>query len=458
MSGADAVDDRDPIERIAEEFADRHRRGETVRVEDYASKHPDLASDLRRLLPTVAFLELGKSAVGRSRSGRSRGPAPDEAPPVERLGDNRIVRELGRGGMGIVYEAEQEGLGRRVAVKVLPSHARFDESCRRRFLREAKAIALLDHPNIVPIHAVAEADGVPYYVMGLVEGAGLDRLLAGDVPGRSDAAVLEHARWVAGLGRQAAEALAYAHARGVLHRDVKPANLLLDRVGKLWLADFGLAKLVDDLALTYTGDLPGTLRYLAPECLHNEGDARSDVYSLGLTLYELLCGDPAFDESNRVRLMRQIQETEPRPLRERNPEFPRDLETIIHKAMTREPSGRYATAAEMAEDLRRFLEGEPILARRSGRIERSLLWARRNRTVAALGGACIGLALIATVLAAMAIMAPPMPLPPDDRPALKGRFPRDGFGPPPASKMFPFDGPPPRRRPGPPQKGGRDRP
>jgi serine/threonine protein kinase len=442
MTSPDAS--RDPLDALAEEFAERCRRGERPSVEEYAGLYPEMAEEIRRLLTTVAFLERGRRGATRPGSGSGE-IASAAALPFERLGENRLIREIGRGGMGVVYEAIQEPLGRRVAVKVLPGRASADGRGRERFLREAKAIARLRHPHIVPIHALGEQDGTPYYVMPLIDGAGLDRILA-DPPANLPGDPNGRARWVAELGRQAAEALAHAHGEGVLHRDIKPANLLLDSAGALWLADFGLAKLADDLALTGTGELPGTLRYLAPECLTSEPDARSDVYSLGLTLYELLVGRPAFGETDRVRLLHQIQWQPIDPPRVSVPDVPRDLETIILKASAQEPSARYASAEALGDDLARFLDGRPILARRASAWERLGRWRRRNPVVSALVMLSIVLALFGGYFFVLFLRAP---------------HPRPG-GPPP-----PFEGPalggpapPPRPRPGqpPPRKPARPRP
>jgi serine/threonine protein kinase len=304
--------------------------------------------------------------------------------------------------------AVQETLGRRVAVKVLPRHALGSARSRERFLREARVAARLRHPNIIPIHEIGEQDGVPYFVMPLIDGEGLDRLLAersGVIPGGPR----ERALWVAALGRQAALALAYSHSQDVLHRDIKPSNLLLDVAGTLWLADFGLAKLADEFSLTGTGDLPGTLRYLAPECLHREGDTRSDIYSLGLTLYELLVGRPAFAECDRARLLHQIQSHPVTAPRQLVSGLPRDLETIVMKAYAFEPAARYPTAAAMADDLARFLDGRPIRARRASPLERLVRWASRNRVVTGLAASSVVLGLIAAFFFALFLLAPPHP-------------------------------------------------
>ena len=396
----------DPLDAMAEEYAGRCRRGERPPVEEYAARLPGRAEEVRRLLATVALLERAKGGAGAAPGSGSGEIASIAALPIAWLGENRVIRELGRGGMGIVYEAIQDSLGRRVAVKVMPRHALADARARERFFREAKAVARLRHPHIVPIHALGEQDGMPYYVMPLIDGAGLDRLLAspdGIVP--HDPA--DRARWAAGLGLQAAWALAHAHEQGILHRDIKPANLLIDSSGTLWLADFGLAKLADELALTGTGELPGTLRYLAPECLGAEPDARSDLYSLGLTLYELLVGRPAFGETDRVRLLHQIQSEPVVAPRAIVPGVPRDLETIVLKASAHDPGARYASASDLAEDLARFLDGRPIRARRASAVERLDRWRRRNPAVAMLAALTVVLALFGGYFFALYLVAPP---------------------------------------------------
>src|SRR5207244_1327965 len=202
---------------------------------------------------------------------------------------------------------------------------------------------------------------------------------------------------VARIGVQVADALEYAHRQGIQHRDIKPSNLLLDTTGTVWVTDFGLAKADDRQNLTHTGDILGTLRYMPPEAFEGRADARGDVYSLGLTLYELLALRPAFDESDRHRLIRQVSEVEPAPLRKVRPDLPRDLETIVHKAIDREPAHRYQTAGDLAADLQRFIDDEPIYARRLTARERAWRWCRRNPVVAGLTAAVVFLLLGVTV-------------------------------------------------------------
>ncbi len=339
---------------------------------------------------------------------------PGAVPGLGELGDFRLLREIGRGGMGVVYEAEQVSLRRRVALKVLPFAAALDPRQLQRFKNEALAAAHLRHEHIVPVHTVGEERGVHYYAMQFVEGRSLAHLIAelraegasspatGETP---PAAALSTERssggrryyeWVASLGRQAALALEHAHAVGVVHRDVKPANLLLDPRGQLWVTDFGLAQMAGDAGLTVTGELLGTLRYASPEqVLARQGvvDQRSDVYSLGATLYELLTLRPVFEGRDRNELLRQIADDEPRPPRSLHPTVPRELETVVLKALAKEPAERYPTARALADDLQRFLDNRPVLARRPTAAERLRKLVRRHPSLVAAG--VIVLALIA---------------------------------------------------------------
>ena len=513
----------DPLEVLAAEFVERQRRGESPSVAEYAARHPELAAEIEEAFPAIAVMEQLKAHKEQQSGTR----ASLGGVGLERLGDFRIVGEIGRGGMGIVYEAFQESLGRRVAVKVLPRQSLLEPQQLRRFQREAQTAARLHHTNIVPVFGVGEHDGFHFIVMQLIDGAGLDDVLqqirrtgdrilpeanvddrlssrpsadpfaqtpaADDTPsGQASAgrepfamprsrragevsrlalAILQgrfgqsrgfdanhsepaasgpisaacaahgplspasaateefnangdgrpeeesrptllaptdfptngtmarlgppHWRSTATIGQQVAEALHYAHSHHTLHRDIKPANLLLDSQGVAWVTDFGLAKAMEHDHLTQTGGVVGTLRYMAPEQFSGQTDARSDIYSLGLTLYELLTLRPAFDANSRNGLIAKITTGEPPAPRKLNPAIPRDLETIIIKAMAREPRDRYATAGEMARDLECFLDDRPIQARRASAGERLWRWARRNRALAAL--AACSLVLLATV-------------------------------------------------------------
>ncbi|MFO0907489.1 MAG: serine/threonine-protein kinase, partial [Isosphaeraceae bacterium] len=318
---------------------------------------------------------------------------------LSEVGGFRVVREIGRGGMGVVYEAEQPPLGRRVALKILPPAASLDPRHRQRFEIEAQAAALLHHENIVSIFGFGTDRGVDYFAMPLIEGWSLSDVIRDrrSQPSRSGsetpctvapclpAGGRSYVLAVARLMLQAADALDHAHSVGVIHRDIKPSNLLVDARGKLWVADFGLARIGrGEPALTGTGDLLGTLRYMSPELLRGDRDVaspRSDLYALGATLYELLTLRPAFAVENREELYRRILHDEPPAPRGLNPSIPRDLETIVQKAMAKEPSARYATAGELADDLRRFLDDRPVVARRPGPLGLAVRWARRRRAV-----------------------------------------------------------------------------
>jgi serine/threonine protein kinase/WD40 repeat protein len=390
-----------PIDVLAEEFVARFRDGERPALSEYVRRAPELEQQIRALFPTLAALEQAKPS-GNNLTAPYIVTTP-EGLTLERLGDYRILREVGRGGMGVVYEAEQLSLGRRVALKVLQER-RLDSRHLSRFEREAKAAARLHHTNIVPVYGVGEADGVHFYVMQFIAGMGLDAVLeelrrmrtpgakhneADSGVNRSSGSLLsdtgqEYYRTVAKLGERVAEALHYAHQQGILHRDIKPSNLLLDTQGTIWVTDFGLAKTADSEDLTSTGDMVGTLRYMAPERFHGRVDARSDVYSLGLTLYELLAQRPAFDAKSKPELLRQATQAEPPPLHKLVRGLPRDLETAIQKSIAREPAERYASAREMADDLRAVIEDRPIKARRSNALERFGRWSRRNPAIAGL--------------------------------------------------------------------------
>jgi serine/threonine protein kinase len=350
------------------------------------------------------------------------------------LGDFRLLRQVGRGGMGVVYEAEQMSLGRRVALKVLPFAATMDPRHLHRFQNEARAAASLEHPHIVPVYGVGCERGVHYYAMKFIDGRSLADMIAaprqsaeprptseprplesGSAPplpdGRSsdstspvaaarteraprDAAAL---RQIAEWGIQAAEALEHAHGVGIVHRDIKPANLMIDGHGALWITDFGLARTVADAGLTMTGDVLGTLRYMSPEqalAKHGLVDHRTDVYSLGVTLYELLTGTPAIKGTDREEILRRLTLEDSRPPRLFDTSIPHDLETIVLKAMSRTPSERYSAAWELADDLRRFKMHEPIRAKRPNILQRARKWAIRHKPAVVAAALALGLALL----------------------------------------------------------------
>jgi serine/threonine protein kinase/WD40 repeat protein/tetratricopeptide (TPR) repeat protein len=450
--------EQNPVDRLAEEFAERLRRGERPSLAEYTTRYPDLADEIRELFPALVIMEQLKppaDATGVEGSAILVGTR------LQALGDYRILREIGRGGMGVVYEAEQLSLGRHVALKVLPAQALVNPTYLERFQREAKAAAKLHHTNIVPVFGVGEHQGVHFYAMQYISGEGLDRVLhdlrqlrqqGADVPGGPPSAPgtefaasvavsllsghftspavepaagetasllppeASHAtlsgdgsgggyyRSVARLGVQVADALAYAHRQGILHRDIKPSNLLLDAQGTVWVTDFGLAKAEGSDELTATGDIVGTVRYMAPERFDGQSLPQGDVYGLGLTLYELLTLRPAFEGDNRHRLIKRMLHEPPVSPRRLDPGIPRDLETVVLKCLARDPAERYAGAEALAEDLRRFLADRPIKARRTPWYEHTWRWCRRNPVVAGLLAVVAGLLIVVATVSTFAAL------------------------------------------------------
>lgn len=459
-----------PIDPIAEDFVARLRQGEYPAISEYAARHPGLADEIRELFPALVLIErarpdeYGHGSVAEQISSLEKLP--------EKLDDFRILREIGRGGMGVVYEAIQESLGRHVALKVLPRQILSNDAQAQRFQREARAAARLNHPNIVPVFGVGETDGIHYYAMQFIRGLGLDQVTAeikrlrpdrfknsesistvrnesdnradssnvpersaktlasgivsgvfpidttqnrmslfpndqqasgiADVGGSSKTRSIHESsriywRSIARIGEEVALALQYAADEGVLHRDIKPANLLLDLEGKVWVTDFGLATELNSDGLTQTGDIIGTLRYMAPERLKGISSPLVDVYSLGATLYELLTLQPLFGHLPREQMLQAVSSISPRRPRSIVPGIPQDLETIVLKAISKEPSERYSNAKQLAQDLRCFLENRPILARQSGTFDQVWKWGRRNPAVASLIAISTGLLLLLTV-------------------------------------------------------------
>jgi hypothetical protein len=388
--------------QVAEEIRAQLRAGRQPDVEELVKRHPQWEEQIRQLVPVLAVV------------GQLSTP-PAEAEALVQLGDFRILREVGRGGMGVVYQAEQASLRRRVALKVLPLAAALDSRQLQRFHNEAQAAAQLHHSNIVPIYAVGCERGVHYYAMQFIDGRTLADLireqrqmagLDGEAERPSDALTTSltappetttrevapatdrspvqrsYFRDVARLGAQAAEALECAHRQGVIHRDIKPANLMVDGRGHLWVTDFGLARMLNEIGPTLTGDIVGTMRYMSPEqAAARRGlvDQRTDLYSLGATLYELLTLRPVCDGQTRLEVLRQITGEEPPAPRRLNKVVPPELETIVLKALGKDPAERYGTAQELADDLKRFLRHEPIRARPPTLVERARKWARRHR-------------------------------------------------------------------------------
>lgn len=444
------------IGALLDEFLSQLRDGHQPKIDDFVARHPNYEPQIRQAFSAVLMVEDSRSLADDERSATDPVSQPFGQP--ERIGEFEIIREIGRGGMGLVFEAVQSSLDRRVAIKILKwSGANSAQSAR--FLNEAQAAARLHHTNIVPVFQVGQCDGIHYYAMQLIVGVALDTALGrlrsqadssnpnesplgkpkrkttreatlattqvslrgsqnslldgsdkrpdrhpidstsppgsqnanfGALPDYQDRSYF---RVVSRIVAQAAEALEYAHQSGVLHRDIKPANLILAADQHVWLTDFGLAK-IHDTSLTETGQIAGTLQYMAPERLEGIDNASCDIFSLGLTLFELITLRPVFDAPDHAALIGQLLRQRIPDPRTISPEIPTDLGLITMKATARDVSQRYVSAGEFARDLNCFLAGQPISARRVTRLDRVALWAKRNPLVASLTTA-IGLLLLA---------------------------------------------------------------
>ena len=506
------------IELLTDDFIRRFRLGENPSIEDYARRYPSIASEIVDVLASIEMMEqLSRCEVDyREQANGTR--AANRGTSSKRLGEFDIVREIGRGGMGVVFEAVDRALQRRVALKVLNDSTLATQKHIDRFHRESRLAAQLHHTNIVSVFGVGEENGTHFYAMQYVQGVSLQEIIlglrhldeAGDnerydsrakLSGSADDARLvaramllgrfaesrdvdahkdseqstsdegglnpivddndtvgsafdqtldisnskhdegnspdsSKPSWesdalpqqqfvvpapdtaagknlrlgpnlrlgtayfesVARIGVQVARALHYAHTNGILHRDVKPANLLFDAKGTVWVADFGLAKLAEHDDLTRTGDVVGTLKYMAPEQLAGQADARSDVHALGQTLYELLSLRPTCDGESYRDLVAQKQAACYTPLRKVHASIPRDLETIVHKSLDDQPAKRYQSAKELAEDLQRFLDDRPITARRVTSAEHVWRWCRRNRALAAFAAVASSLLILLPIV------------------------------------------------------------
>lgn len=461
------------LDQIADEFLAAGRSGDEPHIDEFVGSHPavidnpEIRKPLRQLLQTI-------QVFGHVADASVKAPVEQVADPELRfpqIEDYQLHRVSGRGGMGVVYEATQRSLSRRVALKVLPQQLLGDKQSRARFQLEARSAAQLHHTNIVPVFQVGNDGRHCFYAMQFIEGHSLDEVIRqlcefrdqdtsrsrhglppdasqqkrhnvcetdarshssgertkteanyktvqldalslvtenrsthptlpngeSDDDSQSQSSIVTSPqskpffRNIARIGRQIADGLQHAHEHGVVHRDIKPSNIILDHNGVAWITDFGLAK-TEDADLTRNGDVVGTLRYMSPERFDGKCDPRSDIYSLGVTLYEMLALQSPFATHERVSLIASIRETRPPPLRSLNHRVPRDLQTIVEKSMEKEPRRRYRTAAAMADDLSRFLDGRPIRARRVGPAERFWLWSRNN------AGLAISLATVAVVL------------------------------------------------------------
>ena len=403
------------LEDIVEQFTAEIRAGQSPSVQQFVEQNPTHAEELPDLLSSVAMIE-GLKNYSPNSSVPDQQFIDIDVPDF--LGEYRIVREIGRGGMGIVFEAVHETLGRRVAIKVMTVGLISNTKHLERFHREAISAASLHHTNIASVFGAGEDNGLHFYVMEFIDGQSVSQILKGAAIGLDETINLpavspppttppsqpiapnrthddlvigdekitskNRYKWVADTGQQIADALAYAHEKNILHRDIKPANLVMDFHGTVWLTDFGLAKNIVDDALTKTGDIIGTPQYMAPESFSGNYDCRSETYCLGLTLYEMATLNPAFQNSSPGRMMKAVTTSTPPAPKKVDSRLPRDLATIIEKAIAREPQSRYQTAAEMRDDLRAFIEDRPIAARRMSVWDNVVRFSRRNPLAAGL--------------------------------------------------------------------------
>lgn len=427
-------------------------------VDRLANQHPEHASQLRTLLGTLVVLEdVDPNALKQNKHTESNSH-------LRSIGDFKLLREVGRGGMGVVYEARQQSIDRRVALKLLPFAALSDPQRLKRFQNEVRAAGTLHHSNIIPIFSVGVERGLHYFAMQFIDGPSLEDLLDGlrarngephsigqetelyakqstskqppqtsvpskyrsaHVPSLNDSETVreiaagvstlrvttpnEYFRTVAEWGVQVASALTHAHENGIVHRDIKPGNLLLNEHGQAWVADFGLARLEQDVSLTMTGDLLGTLKYMAPEQAlgkHVLIDHRADIYSLGATLYELLTLQPVLTGGNREEILSELAFSQPSPLTQHDPTIPTDLETIVLRALEKNPADRFESASAFGEELRLFLDNKPLTIRPIGVLGRASRYCRqRPRLIASLAAMLLFVAVSSLTALAIALQS-----------------------------------------------------
>ncbi len=443
--GSDEASIQDRVSVILDEYLEGLERGAPMDDDALLQEHADLREHLSPFLTSLRWIH-GAANEAAVETVDEQGAYT----PPERLGEYTLLQEIGRGGMGVVYEARNELLNRRVAVKVLPFAAVLHQKQLDRFRNEAQAMAQLSHPNIVPVYAVGVDRGVHYYAMQFIEGRPLSDAIAelrqqGTPPNeshpsprsvptseddhrhstRSEApspseldrktasTIVElgstrrtggnhrsrdgqYFREIARIGLDAARGIQHAHEVGIIHRDIKPSNILVDAAGKAWVTDFGLAHIPNDLSLTATGDVLGTVRYMSPEQAAGDRfvDHRTDIYSLGVTMYELLTLQPAFASDVRHTCIHQVIHDDPAPPRQINAQVPVDLETVVLKAISKAPEDRYAATSQLIDDLERFIDGRPTLAKRPTIVDRLSKWSRRHQSLIA---AALAVLLIFTI-------------------------------------------------------------
>ena len=383
------------LARILEQYLQDQEDGKALPRDQWLAQHPEIADRLAACLDGAELM--GAGGFGGFLAGEVRYAKPESATSTPKtIGDYEILGELGRGGMGVVYEAREKSLDRIVALKVM----RFgvvDPKALERFQREAETAGDLHHTNIVPVYATGREGDTSWYAMQRIEGESLADRIA-DAKETSTPISLHH---ILQFGIQAAEALDHAHQRNVIHRDVKPANLIVDGEDRVWLTDFGLARRLVDVGATMTGAMLGTPRYMSPEQagLKEGVDHRTDIYSLGATLFELAAGRPPFEANDPLNVITQIRYEEPSGVRQLRRELPRDLEVVLAKCLEKAPDRRYASAAALAEDLRAVSDDRAISARPISILERATRSARKHASRLRVTGLAIA-ATAATILLA----------------------------------------------------------
>jgi eukaryotic-like serine/threonine-protein kinase len=415
-SSSDASPREQRVNQVIAAYLDARRLGRAPKRAEMLQQHPELADDLRSFFADQdSFGRLAEpiapAAQPSAAQAATLAPGPAEGAglgTVRYFGDYELLEEIARGGMGVVYRSRQVSLNRTVALKMILAGQFASPDDVERFHREAESAANLDHPNIVPIYEVGEHEGQHYFSMKLIEGGSLARWIADHRLPIADLSVHQQ-RNMAALLATVARAVHYAHQCGVLHRDLKPGNILLQAersaLGNLrsaipFVTDFGLARCVEpDVQHTRTGTIIGTPSYMPPEQARSERvlTTAADVYSLGAILYELLTGRPPFQAQTPLDIVLQVLERDPQSLRQIYPQIDRDLETICLRCLEKAPGRRYDSAAALADDLRRWLDGEPIMARPATSMERLVKWARRRPEMAAL--ACVVLLAFISLLA-----------------------------------------------------------
>ncbi|QDV14814.1 Serine/threonine-protein kinase PrkC [Rosistilla oblonga] len=399
-----ALDD-DQKQRLTEQL-DRYLQslesGEPLDLETLDRENPDLSEVFASYLSKLDAL-YGVAVGFQDPTDQFSDLQPTSGSPMT-LGDFTVQREIGRGGMGVVYEANQKSLNRQVALKLLPMASLLDARQIARFKNEARAAGLLQHPHIVPVYSVGSERGIHYFAMQLIDGLPVDAWI---LQQRESASTSRDWRSIVAWAIDIADALHYAHTSGVVHRDVKPSNLLLDSAGKIWIADFGLARCQDDRSLTVSGDLLGTMRYMSPEQATGKAEAvdhRTDIYSLAATLFEMLTLRTAVVGEDGPTLLRAIQQDEPPRLRSLLPHTPADLSVVLQKAMARRKDDRYESADQLAADLRAVLDGRPTLAKPPTVVARVGRWTARHRRSVAVAASVCAVAMLWLVASSLIIL------------------------------------------------------